>query len=134
MAGPSNVSATILSNPTVHCGECRLVIPLAFNRGFGRITDVNDNLRRVLEGVAEASDKQLCLAVAYDRYGRDLVEHACHLDLCGVDEGTFWTVDPVLYLTRSGTAALVPSRAVAGRSRAAALVEWLRGSVAPRGA
>ena len=80
---------------------------------------------RLLRAIQDSAERQIPEDDAVQSYGEDALNEAVTSDLVGVDEGSFWRVERVVYLTRAGKAALRGERVVPLR-RTVGLVSWLR--------
>lgn len=64
----------------------------------------DEHLSRLLRDIRDRGDDQMPGDAAIDRYGEETVGRAIDLDLVDVDDGSFWRVERVLYLTAAGRA------------------------------
>lgn len=85
-----------------------------------------ERLSHLLRNIQAGADGRMLEDEAVERHGAETVAKATNLDLVDVDDGTFWQVEPMLYLTRTGRARLKGGRAMPLRPRSARAIGWLR--------
>ena len=86
----------------------------------------DEHLSRLLREIRDRGDDQMPEDAAIDRYGEETVGRAKTLDLVDVDDGSFWRVERVLYLTAAGRARSRGGRAIPLRRGSDRVAGWLR--------